>query len=196
MSCPSSTSFVEKFKDFAKDEQTAMEVEIKKVGGELVALQEKLAASLENAKKSLGNGLAVGALGAVFLGLLFPPAWPAILKHSENRGKRNHTILPALQKDVDNMQAEIKAKKDNLADIKQVRQDLIYFQLMQRSLGSIIMVWDSAKLDANDVMEALKKGLKVADLLLGLRIQLNKSVSSCKTVALYLRGYAKGSIEK
>ncbi|KAL9474332.1 hypothetical protein ACSS6W_008712 [Trichoderma asperelloides] len=137
MSCPSSTSFVEKFKDFAKDEQTAMEVEIKKVGGELVALQEKLAASLENAKKSLGNGLAVGALGAVFLGLLFPPAWPAIL-------------------------AEIKAKKDNLADIKQVRQDLIYFQLMQRSLGSIIMVWDSAKLDANDVMEALKKGLKVA----------------------------------
>lgn len=79
MSCPSSTSFVEKFKDFAKDEQTAMEVEIKKVGGELVALQEKLAASLENAKKSLGNGLAVGALGAVFLGLLFPPAWPAIL---------------------------------------------------------------------------------------------------------------------
>lgn len=67
------------------------------------------------------------------------------------------TILPALQKDVDNKQSEIKVKKDKLADIKQVRQDLIEmgeydFQLMQRSLDSIIMIWDSAKRDANDVM--------------------------------------------
>ena len=67
------------FKDFAKDEGAAIEVEIKKAEGELVVLQDKLATALENAKKSLGIGLAVGAIGAVFLGLLFPPALPAML---------------------------------------------------------------------------------------------------------------------
>lgn len=70
------TSSLGDFKDFAKVEQTAIEVEIKKVEEELVALQDKLAAALEDAKKSLGIGLAVGALGAVFLGLLSPPPLP------------------------------------------------------------------------------------------------------------------------
>ncbi|UKZ97190.1 uncharacterized protein TrAFT101_011956 [Trichoderma asperellum] len=143
ISCPSVTSSLGDFKDFAKVEQTAIEVEIKKVEEELVALQDKLAAALEDAKKSLGIGLAVAGALVASIGATTAAGFGAYAN--------------SLQKDVDNKQSEIKVKKDKLADIKQVRQDLIEmgeydFQLMQRSLDSIIMIWDSAKRDANDVM--------------------------------------------
>ncbi|KAJ5936615.1 hypothetical protein N7466_003065 [Penicillium verhagenii] len=104
----------------------------------------------------------------------------------------------AHRKDMGAKKAEINGYNDRLADMKKAREELIKmgednFLLMQKSLYSIIMIWDSAKSDATEIVDMLSKAIKIANVPLGLRILLKNPVSTFKLVALYFRGYATGS---
>ncbi|KAG9571052.1 hypothetical protein KCU71_g711, partial [Aureobasidium melanogenum] len=195
---------VGEFRNFAEKEKTEIQKEIDSAKTKLQKLQQSLDETLNNAKMSLGIGAGTAAVGVILLFAVFPLALPAILVGGAVVAGVGAGVAAGfgfyaetIKSDIKDVKSEIAAKEAALADLQKLENELLKlgqddFKLLKNSLDSIIMVWDTARRNAKEIIEALQTGKELSSLSSALQIQLTESVSTYKSAAVYLRGYASG----
>ncbi|KAJ5394031.1 uncharacterized protein N7487_011672 [Penicillium crustosum] len=197
------SDFVDTFSTWAQDKEKEISDEIKALNEDLKKLRAKLT-KLKIARDSFVTvGAAVVPVTAILIGVFDKVAIPLVIGGLIAAGV-TLAIIVGLSAAITVTEGEIdeKTKKKEeletqLKQIQQARQELetlgnnslLSFKL---SAGILAGYWQTTMKDAREIQFWLNDGAKNADQPQYMKLNLNKSVAIYKTIAEYMREYARG----